>query len=133
MDLWAIQDAFKAALEAQVPQGIPVDLGHPATLQPRHLWVAGNGRGRPDYDLTNDVESGHEYTLTIHSFVQYAGTYEACRAELAALWDHVSAALGSIEGVDQVRAGDWRVDEGVSPEGHRQLGFSRDVICTTWL
>jgi len=133
MDLWSIQDTLKAALKEQA-SGVPVGLGYPATLQPRHLWIEGNSTGGYEYDLTGGGPSEESYTLKVRGYVAFAGTYEECRERLAVLWDAVSAAVFTLapSSVSHAAFGAWEVNEGVTPEGTRQLAFRRDIDVSRW-
>lgn len=136
--LWAAQDALKSALRTTVePLGVTVDLGHPDTVQPEHVWISGDAEGTAEYMESGNAPSNEQFVLTVHILCTYAAVdYADTRARLKQILAAVTAGLSSAsfvpDAVDQARASRWQVDEGRNGEGHRQIGLSLEITCDKW-
>ncbi len=130
----AIQAALKASLT--VESEVPVSLGLPDKLQPRHIWIEGRVQWNPDYDLSNGVESGRDITFVVNGFVQAAVTFEDLLDRLEPLVDAISAAAQGIvpEHADHVRVTRGELADGIAADGKaKQLGIGCEVTYTKWL
>lgn len=133
---WDAQDALFSAFDDQEElEDAAIDLGHPANIEPLHVWIAGESEGSQNNDLSgNPGPTDETFTLTVFSYAQSADDYVVVRGLLGGLLAGVRGALASPGFGAVVPA--WRVQRRADDEGtdgqNRQLATELVIECRCW-
>jgi hypothetical protein len=140
LNLWAAQDALMVALASQpaLDRGgageVALDLGFPARIEPKHIWLDGGADGRVTNELSGTKPSDEAFTFSVFVYVQAGEDYATIRDTLKALARAVEDALGSATFAAAVPA--WSITQYLLDAGtdgtNRQLALELKVECRCW-
>ena len=135
LGLWAAQDALMVALAAQpaLDRGgadeVALDLGFPAAIEPKHVWLEGGADGKLTNELTGTKPSDETFTFSVFVYAQAGDDYAAVRDTVKTLARAVEDALASDTFAAAVPAWsipEYRADAGTDgsepPAGARARG-----------
>jgi hypothetical protein len=135
LKLWAAQDVLLAGLEAsEALTDVAKGLGHPANIEPQHVWIGGAATGSVTTELSGDAGLSDEtFKLKLFVFAQ-ADDYAATRELLKSLAGAAVAVLASSAFAAVVHSWtipDYALDDGTDGT-HTQLALELTVECRCW-